>query len=106
MPPDHDALALLPRHTFMTTVLGVGADLRNVQISARHTPAQRTTTRYDRAPHNLDPHPNYIFASYIASYIASGTQPEDTPRSDSAEASTSSSGFAPIDRIRAIQDVG
>ena len=30
-PPDHDALALLPRHTFMTTVLGVGADLRDVQ---------------------------------------------------------------------------
>ena len=66
----------------MTTVLGVGADLRDVQIAARHAPAQRTTTRYDRAPQNLDPHPHVIFAAHIAS----GTQPEDTPRSDSAEA--------------------
>ena len=43
-----------------------GVDLRDVQIAARHTDP-RTTMRYDRARTNLDRHPNYILAAYMAS---------------------------------------
>ena len=41
-------------------------DLRDVQIAARHADP-RTTMRYDRARKNLDRHPNYILATYMAS---------------------------------------
>ena len=54
------------RHTFVTTMLDAGVDLRDVQIAARHADP-RTTTRYDRARQNLDRHPNYILAAYMAS---------------------------------------
>ncbi len=54
------------RHTFVTTMLDAGVDLRDVQIAARHTDP-RTTMRYDRARKNLDRHPNYILAAYMAS---------------------------------------
>jgi uncharacterized protein YndB with AHSA1/START domain len=54
------------RHTFVTTMLDVGVDLRDVQIAARHADP-RTTMRYDRARNNLDRHPNYILAAYMAS---------------------------------------
>ena len=54
------------RHTFVTTMLDAGVDLRDVQIAARHADP-RTTTRYDRARKNLDRHPNYILAAYMAS---------------------------------------
>jgi integrase/recombinase XerD len=54
------------RHTFVTTMLDVGVDLRDVQIAARHADP-RTTLRYDRARTNLDRHPNYILAAYMAS---------------------------------------
>ena len=54
------------RHTFVTTMLDAGADLRDVQIAARHADP-RTTMRYDRARKNLDRHPNYILAAYMAS---------------------------------------
>jgi integrase/recombinase XerD len=54
------------RHTFATTMLDTGVDLRDVQIAARHADP-RTTMRYDRARKNLDRHPNYIFAAYMAS---------------------------------------
>ena len=54
------------RHTFVTTMLDAGVDLRDVQIAARHADP-RTTMRYDRARKNLDRHPNYILASYMAS---------------------------------------
>jgi integrase/recombinase XerD len=54
------------RHTFVTTMLGAGVDLRDVQIAARHADP-RTTMRYDRARNNLDRHPNYILAAYMAS---------------------------------------
>ena len=37
------------RHTFVTTMLDAGVDLRDVQIAARHADP-RTTVRYDRAP--------------------------------------------------------
>jgi integrase/recombinase XerD len=40
------------RHTFVTTMLDAGVDLRDVQIAARQ---------------NLDRHPNYILAAFMAS---------------------------------------
>jgi site-specific recombinase XerD len=46
------------RHTYVTTMLDAGVDLRDVQIAARHADP-RTTMRYDRARTNLDRHPNY-----------------------------------------------
>jgi integrase/recombinase XerD len=45
------------RHTFVTTMLDAGVDMRDVQIAARHADP-RTTMRYDRARKNLDCHPN------------------------------------------------
>ena len=54
------------RHTFLTTMLDAGVDLRDVQIAARHADP-RTTRRYDRASKNLDRHPNCILAAYMAS---------------------------------------
>ena len=54
------------RHTYVTTMLDAGVDLREVQIAARHADP-RTTMRYDRARKNLDRHPNYILAAYMAS---------------------------------------
>jgi site-specific recombinase XerD len=54
------------RHTFVTTSFDAGVDLRDVQIAARHADP-RTTMRYDRARQNLDRHPNYILAAYMAS---------------------------------------
>ncbi|WP_372673149.1 tyrosine-type recombinase/integrase [Amycolatopsis kentuckyensis] len=52
------------RHTFVTTMLDAGVDLRDVQIAARHADP-RTTMRYDRARKTLDRHPNYILAAYM-----------------------------------------
>ncbi len=54
------------RYTFVSTSLDAGVDLRDVQIAARHADP-RTTMRYDRARQNLDRHPNYILAAYMAS---------------------------------------
>jgi site-specific recombinase XerD len=54
------------RHTFVTTMLDAGVDLRDVQIAARHADP-RSAMRYDRARNNLDRHPNYILAAYMAS---------------------------------------
>jgi integrase/recombinase XerD len=54
------------RHTYVTTSLDAGVDLRDVQIAARHADP-RTTMRYDRARKNHDRHPNYILAAYMAS---------------------------------------
>jgi site-specific recombinase XerD len=54
------------RHTFVTTMLDAGVSLRDVQIAARHADP-RTTMRYDRARRNLDRHPNYKLAAYMAS---------------------------------------
>jgi hypothetical protein len=51
------------RHTFVTTMLDAGVDLRDVQIAARHADL-RTTMRYDRARKTLDRHPNCILAAY------------------------------------------
>ena len=54
------------RHTFVTTMLDASVSLRDVQIAARRADP-RTTMRYDRARKNLDRHPNYVLAAYIAS---------------------------------------
>jgi integrase/recombinase XerD len=54
------------RHTYVTTMLDADADLRDVQIAARHADP-RTTMRHDRTRQNLDRHPNYILAAYMAS---------------------------------------
>ncbi|MFC3738279.1 tyrosine-type recombinase/integrase [Paractinoplanes deccanensis] len=54
------------RHTFVTTMLDAGVSLRDVRIAARHADP-KTTMRYDRAHKNLDRHPNYILAAYMAS---------------------------------------
>ena len=47
-------------------MLDADVDLRDVQIATRHADP-RTTMRYDRARQNLDRHPNYILAAYMAS---------------------------------------
>ena len=54
------------RHTFVTTMPGAGAGLRDVQVATRHADP-RTTMRYDRARQNPGRHPNYILAAYVAS---------------------------------------
>jgi hypothetical protein len=53
MPPLHPHML---RHTYVTTMLDAGVDLRDVQIAARHADP-RTTMRYDRARNHLDRHP-------------------------------------------------
>ena len=54
------------RAAFIMAALDAGVPLRDVQIAARHADP-RTTMRYDRARNNLDRHPNYILAAYMAS---------------------------------------
>jgi integrase len=53
-------------HHTLVTRLDAGVNLRDVQIAARHADP-RTTMRYDRARRNLDRHPSYILAAYMAS---------------------------------------
>ena len=50
----------------LPTSLDAGVDPRDVQIAARHADPP-TTMRYDRARTDLDRHPNYIHAAYMAS---------------------------------------
>ena len=54
------------RHAFITAALDAGVPLRDVQEAASHADP-RTTMSYDRARKNLDRHPNYILAAYMAS---------------------------------------
>jgi integrase/recombinase XerD len=54
------------RHSCAMAMLDAGVSLRDVQIAARHADP-RPTMRYDRARKNLDRHPNYILAAYMAS---------------------------------------
>ena len=53
------------RHTFVTTMLDAGVDLRDVQIVARHADP-RTTMHYDRARNNRDRHPEYILVEFMS----------------------------------------
>jgi hypothetical protein len=64
------------RHTFVTTMLDAGVDLRDVQIAARHADP-RTTMRYDRARKNLDRHPNHILSTTEGPLTTNGTQTAD-----------------------------
>lgn len=56
------------RHAFVTAALDAGVPLRDVQIAARHADP-RTTTRYDRARHNLDRHATYVVAAFVAGAV-------------------------------------
>src|SRR5262249_15831457 len=68
-----------PRPTFVTTVLGAGVGLRDVQIAAGHADP-RTTMRYDRTCKNLDRHLSYVLAAYMASGIwRSSASPAHNP---------------------------
>lgn len=53
----------------MITMLDAGLDVRDVQIAARrlHRPDPPIAMRYDRAREDLDLHPNYVLAAYMAS---------------------------------------
>ena len=53
------------RHTFVTQLLDAGANLRDVQIAARHADP-RMTLRYDRGRQQLDRHANYVLAARMA----------------------------------------
>ncbi len=53
------------RHSFITAALDAGVPLRDVSIAARHADP-RTTTRYDRARHDLDRHCTYVVAAFVA----------------------------------------
>jgi Phage integrase family len=53
---DATAAPHMLRHTYITTMLDAGVDLRDVQIAARHADP-RTTMGYDRARTHLDRHP-------------------------------------------------
>jgi len=54
------------RHTFVTTMLDAGVDLRDVQIAARHADP-RTTTVYDRRRQNFDRHAAYAVVAFVTS---------------------------------------
>ncbi|WP_074711277.1 tyrosine-type recombinase/integrase [Arthrobacter alpinus] len=53
------------RHSFVTACLDAGVSLRDAQIAARHADP-RTTSRYDRARHNLDRHANHTVAAFLS----------------------------------------
>jgi integrase/recombinase XerD len=50
----------------VTIMLDAGVSLRDVQTAARHADPH-TTMRHDLARNNLDRHPNYLLAAYLAS---------------------------------------
>ena len=53
------------RHAFATGALDAGASMRDVQDAMGHADP-RTTRRYDRSRHNLDRHPTYTVAAWLA----------------------------------------
>ena len=53
------------RSTFVTTSFDPGVDLRGVQIGARHADPRTTMRHVERQ--NLDRHPNYVLAAFMAS---------------------------------------
>ncbi|MFI5627583.1 tyrosine-type recombinase/integrase [Nocardioides sp. NPDC051685] len=53
------------RHTFVTLAREAGVPLEDVQDAAGHADP-RTTRRYDRGRHNLDRHPAYTLAAFLA----------------------------------------
>jgi integrase/recombinase XerD len=87
------------RHTFVTTSFDTDVDLRDVQIAARHADP-RTTMRYDRARQNLDRHPNYILAAYMASATTTMKRCgcSSTPRRDKRRSKLSCPFCCPVAR--------
>ena len=85
------------RHTYVTTMLDAGVDLRDVQIAARHADP-RTTMRYDRTRMSLDRHATYIVATFIAGAARS---PSQRPRFV-AQASAHRAIRAPGGRLRVL----
>lgn len=86
---DHQAhLAPLAEAQFHHGCFDAGAPLRDVQIAARHADP-RTTTRYDRARHNLDRHASYVTRPHWPSgnthisYSTLAPRPNATTRSSS-----------------------
>jgi hypothetical protein len=65
------------RHTFVTTVLDAGVDLRDVQIAARQADP-RTTMRYARERARMNPAATRT--AFLAAYMAPD-QPGVSPRS-------------------------
>ncbi len=53
------------RYSLITAALDSGVPLRDIQIAARHADP-RTTTRSDRARHNLDGHASYVVSAFGA----------------------------------------
>lgn len=53
------------RHAAVTAVLDAGVDIRDAQFFAGHADP-RTTIHYDRNRKNLDRHPTYILAAFVA----------------------------------------
>lgn len=56
------------RHSFVSTALDTGLDLRTVQVAARHADP-RTTAMYDRARHALDRHAVHTVGSYLGGIV-------------------------------------
>jgi len=72
------------RHNYITTMLDAGADLRDVQIAARH--ADPRTTMRCAGPQQPRPAPNYILAAYMASGTRSSLRlPRPIPRGTPAQ---------------------
>lgn len=55
------------RHTFIVGSIDAGADLRLVQLSARHADISTTTRLYDRGRANLDTHTAHALAAWLGS---------------------------------------
>ena len=55
------------RHAYVATMLDAGVDLRDVQIAAGTRTRAPPCAPPVRARQNLDRHPNYILAAYMAS---------------------------------------
>lgn len=53
-------------HLHAPTLPPYGVALRDIQIAAHHADPG-TTMRYERARNNLDRHPDFILAAYVAS---------------------------------------
>jgi integrase/recombinase XerD len=59
------------RHAAVTAVLDAGVDIRDAQFFAGHADP-RTTIFYDRNRKNLDRHPTYILAAFVAGASGGG----------------------------------
>jgi len=66
------------RHTFVTTMLDAGVDLRDVQIAARHAESTRSGPQKPRPPPQL--HPRRLHGLWhLTGHRLSCGQPQETP---------------------------